>query len=105
MTTAFGGSNDKDAPLIDIVVEEVKEEAGFVVTKDRITDLGKVLVSTQMNQFCYLYMVDVTGLVQGERDLQEGEHGSSVKWLSEKDIITGEDWKSITIIMKYKAKQ
>jgi hypothetical protein len=101
-TTAFGGSLDKDLLLEEIVTEEVKEEAGYTVIPNCISYCGKVLVSTQMNQMCHLYHVDVTGLPLGERDLQEGEHGSTVQWITEGELYALEDWKALTILTKYK---
>jgi len=43
---AFGGSFDKDKEPIDIVLDEVKEEAGFSLDKEQVKFVGKVLVST-----------------------------------------------------------
>lgn len=54
---AFGGSLDKKLSPLEIVREEVKEESGY--TAKKITFVGKYFVSTQMNQFCYLYAVEV----------------------------------------------
>lgn len=101
MTTAFGGSLDKDILLSHIVQEEVQEEAGYVVPTTSIYSLGRVLVSTQMNQLCHLYAVDVTGLIQGRRNLEEHEFGSSVVWISEGELLELEDWKAPLIYMKY----
>ena len=107
LTTAFGGSLDKDIPLIEIVREEVKEEAGYLVNSNtfmslgKIIPVGKVLVSTQMNQFCHLFVVDVTGLSQGKRDLDEHEFGSTVEWIEPEDLLTLQDWKAPLIYMKY----
>jgi len=100
MTTAFGGSLDKDIPVWQIVVEEVKEEAGYTVTESDVNYVGKVLVSTQMNQFCHLYLVDITGKTVGERELEEHEAGSTVVWVDMEDISEVEDWKTPTIILK-----
>lgn len=102
MTTAFGGSNDSDHSFEEITQKEVKEESGYSVDLNRITSLGSVLVSTQMNQMCYLYMVNVTDLQKGERELGMGEQGSEVIWMSEKAIYLGQDWKATTILTKYK---
>lgn len=102
MTTAFGGSIDSEYSFKEIVQIETKEESGYSVELDRITSLGSVLVSTQMNQMCHLYMVDVTNLLQGEKDLGPGEEGSNVLWISEMAVYGGQDWKAITILTKFK---
>lgn len=96
---AFGGSMDKDKEPIDIVIGEVKEEAGFVVTKDDIRFVGKVLVSTQMNQYCYLYLVFVNKDKQGEREPENLiEASATISWHNIKEVYKLEDWKPITII-------
>ena len=100
---AFGGSMDKDKTPIEIVIGEVKEEAGFVVTEDNINDLGKVLVSTQMNQFCHLFLVKVDKNDQDEREPENAiEAMAETKWVSwNSEIISRiEDWKPLAIILK-----
>ena len=104
-TTAFGGSFDKDIEMADICIEEVKEEAGYTIQRGNLDYLGQVLVSTQMNQMCHLYLVDVTGLEAGERDLQEGEYGSKVVWMPLQRVLNLQDWKAPTIIVKAQVKE
>jgi len=101
LTTAFGGSLDKNLPLERIVQEEVAEESGYIVPLKRIHYLEKVFVSTQMNQFCHLYAVDVTGLIPGARHLDENEFGSTVQWLGPEQLLKIQDWKAPLIYMKY----
>ena len=52
---AFGGSLDKSISKIEIVQDEILEEAGFNIDKESIYNVGRAFVSTQMNQFVYLY--------------------------------------------------
>ena len=97
---AFGGSLDKDKSLIDIVVDEVEEEAGFVDNSVRwnIVNVGKVFVSTQMNQYCYLFLIVVDKSKQVATKPENAiEAMAQTKWRSEKEILDGEDWKAITI--------
>ena len=101
LTTAFGGSLDKPISLNKIVQEEVKEEAGYTVPLSTITYLNKVFVSTQMNQFCHLYAVDVTNYLLGTRNLEEHESESSVKWIGPEALLNLQDWKAPLIYMKY----
>jgi hypothetical protein len=101
MTTAFGGSLDSDMSAINTVQAETWEEAGYKVDIERITHLGDVLVSTQMNQMCKLYIVDVTGLEVGEGSPQnEMEAMAETVWCAIDKVITNEDWKATTILGK-----
>jgi hypothetical protein len=96
---AFGGSLDKDKEPIDIVIDEVKEEAGFTVTKEDVYLVGKVMVSTQMNQFCYLYIVFVNKDKQEDKKPQdEIEALAKTTWDSWDKLDELEDWKPITIL-------
>lgn len=103
ITTAFGGSIDKSLFYSSIVKEETLEEAGYDVSMDRIHHVGTTFVSTQSNQFCHLYLVDVTDIPEGKRTTTDPvELSAEVKWLSKKDIRRGDDWKAITILEKAK---
>jgi hypothetical protein len=105
LNRAFGGSIDKEIDYIDIVREEVKEEAGYKVKNSSIYPLGKVFVSTQMNQFCHLYLVKVKDKQKGARNPQnETEKMSAPILLTEREILEGDDWKAITILIKAKLK-
>lgn len=57
---AFTGSIDKDLSVVDIVIEEVFEEAGYVVTPDMIEHLATEPVSGNTNEEVHLFKVDVT---------------------------------------------
>ena len=103
LSGAFGGSIDKNKKKEEIVIDECKEEAGFTVSFDNVKYVGKVMVSTQMNQFCYLYLVEVNKEDQGEKMPEnEVEAMSTTSWLPIKDIFKLNDWKCITIIAKAK---
>jgi 8-oxo-dGTP pyrophosphatase MutT (NUDIX family) len=96
---AFGGSIDKDKTLDEIVLDEVREEAGFSVDKEQIKALGKVLVSTQMNQWCHLYLVFVNKDEQEERHPENRvEELAKISWHYEADIWELEDWKPMAIV-------
>lgn len=107
ITGAFGGSIDKNKGLRDIVVDEAKEEAGFVVEANSgiygVWEVGKVLVSTQMNQFCYLFLVSVDRKKQAEREPENAiEAMAKTVWMREDEIAGLEDWKAITIVARAK---
>jgi len=105
---SFGGSIDKDKSLVQIVKDEVSEEAGFEVEIENIKYLGMVFVSTQMNQFCNLFMVLVNKNKQKDRKPQTKiEAMAEIKWVDEKDYFNFTDlldWKVITIMAKWKAR-
>lgn len=104
---AFGGSFDKNKNPSDIVIDEVKEEAGFVVAPDDVEFVGKVLVSTQMNQYCFLYLVFVDKKNQREREPENNvEKLASTEWnsLDNTMIYQLEDWKPVTIIAMAQAR-
>ena len=111
--TAFGGSNDmiddekyKEAGqgfAIDhfkkLVKIEAREEAGYDVDIDKIGFISQEFVSTQMNQWCYLYTVNVTGVTQGEKDPQNAEEAKmKTQWKTLKQVQKMNDWKTKTIL-------
>jgi hypothetical protein len=113
METAFGGSNDMidDEDYIkmseedvilhfkELVQTECREESGFSVGLDNIEFISKELVSTQMNQMCYMFTVDVTGIEQGEADPQNREEAmATVQWKTLKGVQETNDWKAKTIL-------
>lgn len=96
---AFGGSLDKSNVPAQIVINECEEEAGFRVKSANLKYLGRVFVSTQMNQYCHLYLVSVDRNKQGDRKPEtEVEAMATTKWVSYKAISELEDWKAITIV-------
>lgn len=104
---AFGGSMDKDKSPEEIVIDEVKEEAGFTVSKEDVYYVGKVLVSTQMNQFCHLYVVKVDKNKQEEREPENAiEAMATTEWVQWGGDIweNMEDWKPMAIVFKAEAK-
>ena len=117
MTTAFGGSIDMGANTTnqEICQTEVKEEAGYVVPLSKINFVGKTLVSSQMSQMCYMYFVDVTDIkktldTEAETQKEKGNKSTEFKfnsnpWMTYSEVIENCDWKSISIITLFKAKQ
>lgn len=111
--TAFGGSNDMIADetyftmteneviqhFKELVRIETREEAGFIVDFDRIKFTSKELVSTQMNQWAFMFIVDVTNIQQGDTDPQnETEAMSTVCWKNFKQVQSMNDWKTKSIV-------
>jgi hypothetical protein len=104
LTTAFGGSIDDDkyhSDLRTLVKDEVIEEAGFDVSLSNIEYHGNVMVSTQSNQFCHLFTVEVDKLKQVERTTTNPtELKSAVTWISMKEVLNLQDWKAQSIILR-----
>ena len=106
MTTAFGGSIDSKSSLVDITIQEVLEEAGYVVTADRVYSVGSTLVSSQMDQMAHGFIVDVTDIEKTHATESELEgatdefSGNEVIWLKQEDVVKLNDWKSIFILIK-----
>lgn len=104
LTTAFGGSIDDEKYHNDLrvlVQDEVLEEAGFKVELSAIKHHGSVMVSTQSNQFCHLFSVEVNKLEQGERTTTNPtEMRSAVSWVQMNEIAALEDWKAQAIILR-----
>ena len=111
--TAFGGSLDDDTKTPKEICQiEVLEEAGYGVSLDNITEIGSFMVSSQMSQYCHLYIVDVTGLTAGKteseiynaeqelKDSDEFKHNKTL-WLTKSEIFGLSDWKAITILALY----
>ena len=98
---AFGGSLDKETSKEEIVKAEVKEEAGYKVELDDIKAVGRQFVSTQMNQYCYLYLVFVSEKQKTDRAPENAcEALAKPEWKTMDEILDEDDWKSISIIAK-----
>lgn len=112
MKTAFGGSIDMDNKTPQEICQvEVLEEAGYDVSLDNITFVGKTLVSSQMSQMALGYFVEVTGIekthkAEYELDVSETQHlkdpdefsRNSVFWMTPEELVENSDWKSIFIM-------
>jgi len=116
MLTAFGGSIDMPGKTKKEICQiEVLEESGYEVPMDRITYIGKSLVSTQMSQIAYGYLVDVTNIKkthQAEYEMSISESQAAkdpdefsknkIIWMTPEELIENSDWKSIFIFAKVK---
>lgn len=103
LITAFGGSLDKDKTIEEIVHEEVQEEAGYQDAK--IEHQGMCFVSTQMNQFCHLFMVDVTDAIKCDRTfISPMDEKTNVVWQTQQQILSpfGFCWKATTILTRWR---
>lgn len=88
-----------------LLKQKSRKKTGFVVELEDIKYLGDAFVSTQMNQFCHLFIVFVDKENQGEREPENAiEAMAKTKWVDKKDIKEMRDWKAITIMAKYRGK-
>lgn len=101
---AFGGSIDDikyHEDINKVVIDEAIEEAGFIITEEDIEYYGKHYVSTQMNQFCHLFGVNVDKKKQVLRTTQNiRELDSTIQWIDSNELLLLEDWKALVIFMK-----
>jgi hypothetical protein len=113
LETAFGGSNDginmeeyfkmneeeRISHFKKTVIAETREEAGYEITEENIEFVSKVFVSTQQNQFCYLFLVDITGKESFEPEYENStEAKSNVVWKTLDEAFETQDWKAKTIL-------
>ena len=107
LTTAYGGSIDSNLPLNRLVQREVEEEAGLKVTMDAIISMGSYFVSTQMNQFCHLFIAHVNPLYLLSTDKRAAENTdalerlSSPVWLTEDQVRGTQCWKAQIILNRH----
>lgn len=119
LLTAFGGSNDmisaeeylylneEDRITLfkKIVKEEGIEEAGYLLSEENISFITKSFVSTQQNQLCYLFLVNVDNAELTEKTTKDKtEMKAQLIWLSKEEILKTIDWKAKTILFHFLAK-
>lgn len=100
-TGAYTGSMDKPGMgMFGIAIEEVMEEAGFLVTVDHVMHIKSVPVSGQCNEICHLFLVDVTGLPPRQiRPENPFEANTERPWLTREQVLLGLDWKAALIAL------
>jgi len=101
--TAFGGSLDMDGvSKVETVQLEALEEAGVQAERKQILALGRALVSTQMNQYCHLYVVLIenSGQIGTPTTDNPNEQKAGVVWMNPNVIKKLDDWKAIMILSK-----
>ena len=103
--SAFGGSKDLNIPLEEICQKEVLEESGYDVKLKDIKFMNVTMVSSQMNQRCFCYIVNVTGLTPSltEADIFNKEQENKFKhdkvvWVTSEEIMEHGEWKSVYIM-------
>lgn len=88
LTTITGGVNEKVRP-IDVAVQEMYEEAGYLVLPSQLMNLGTVYLAKGADFVGHLYAIDVDGLprVEAPGDGTKGEEGAYCDWVSIKQMI------------------
>jgi hypothetical protein len=87
--------------VLDLVIQEIEYQAGFITTKPEIEYLGKCFVSSNMSEFCHLFgvAVDKTRQFKKEpsslRKINAGHY-----WATNEEVKDLEDWRAQTILMK-----
>lgn len=96
----FTGSLEKHGKsVMDHVIEEVKEEAGYDVDKEQIKLITSEEVGSSTNEIVHLYLVDITGLEQEIREPENiFEENMDRKFVNADYINNHCGWKSKLII-------
>lgn len=98
-TSSINDPNIED--LKDLIIEQVKSQAGFDVDKSNIEYLDKCFVSSKMSEFCHLFGVAVDKNLQfkkepnSPRKIEAGHYWSTVEEIKEL-----EDWKAQIIVYR-----
>lgn len=98
----YGGIGDHGS-VVQAALEELKEEAGYKVSRDDLVDVGKVNRGKNSTGVCYLFLVDVTDKKQGkiEGDGSQEEADSLVQWVDENYIAHSDCPILHSLLLKY----
>ncbi|HEY9299820.1 MAG TPA: NUDIX domain-containing protein [Phormidium sp.] len=69
------GSLDEGENIRQCALREVQEETGYKL--DSVKNLGAYIVGSQVNEFCYMFYSDVTGMIPGDAP-QDGGYDESI---------------------------
>ncbi|MFA5071156.1 MAG: hypothetical protein WC511_02185 [Candidatus Pacearchaeota archaeon] len=105
---AFTGSLDKpELSVEDIVIEEVKEEAGYTVNKDRLKKTGEYLVGTSTDETVYGFLIDVNRMPPEKKDPENlFEANMDTIWTTFENVMSNPDigWRAKMILQDAKNK-
>lgn len=92
LTTITGGVNENVRP-IEVAIQEMYEEAGYMVERNQFTHLGTVYLAKGADFVGHLYAIDVTGLprVEAPGDGTKGEEGAYCDWVTLKQALWCKD--------------
>ena len=102
---AFTGSLDKpNSSVLDILIDEVREEAGYIIDSSDAQYLGLVPVGSQTNEQVHLYIIDVSDLIQGDIEPENlWEENTEFIEATVDDILLGDDWRAALIVERHLA--
>jgi 8-oxo-dGTP pyrophosphatase MutT (NUDIX family) len=92
LTSITGGVNEKQDPL-DVAVQEMYEEAGYLILPNQLMAFGKVYLAKGADFVGHLYAIDVTGIprIDAPGDGSKGEQGAYCDWVSVSDALSCKD--------------
>lgn len=98
--TCYTGSMDNpDKAAIDIMLEEVKEEAGYIIEPSNVLVSKTYLASTQDNELVFSYLVDVTDAkLYNTPNTDAFDEDAHTIWLSQAEVMDCFDAKAISLV-------
>lgn len=87
--TSITGSYEPDMTLEEVVIMELKEEAGLEASEDELESLGMIYISKSSDVACHLYAIDGSQKELGEPsgDGSKGEEGAYVEWVPATELL------------------
>jgi 8-oxo-dGTP pyrophosphatase MutT (NUDIX family) len=108
--TALTGMVDDNEDEIQTAIKEVREEAGYEISKDELVKLGEINPVKFSDMTMFLFAVDVTNKERFQRtgdglnsDKDYGEHTNYCDWVSMGDAIFSKDPTFATMIARLNA--
>lgn len=99
---AFTGSLDKpENTILQTLIEEVKEEAGYTVVKESCTPVGKYKVGTSTNEHVYSFLIDVGNMKQEKKEPENiFEQNTDILWMDYDSVLKDSNigWRAKMII-------
>lgn len=87
--------------ILDLVIDEIEAQAGFITTKPEIEYLGKCFVSSNLSEFCHLFGVAVDKTRQFKKESSNPRKmNAGHYWATNEEVKDLEDWRAQTILMK-----
>lgn len=88
-----GGMDKVDESAVETAQRELLEEGGYDVPIEKFNYLGQVFPSKQSDNIQHLFIVDITGIEQGEivGDGTFGEEGAYVEWIDNAKLAESHD--------------
>lgn len=98
-TSSIKNTDQED--LRTLIVDEVKNQCGFIVNTSQIEYLGKCFVSSKMSEFCHLFGVSVDKLRRIKKQTDSAKKKDAGEfWATVEEIKELEDWKCQIIVYK-----